>query len=499
MADYTEQLPGFQGSGHSSMAVIVYPHKDDPLIVPPDGDAYRMDGRKASDRNPSLLSVQTSKIMGSNAGTFSFTVKPSRENLNLFSQLVDDSWVDIVMYKHDQPYHIMRGMIDEIRRTKAVAGSGATTRAFTITGRDFSKVWEITPIWFSPYATNDLTTDAVTRKVFKAIPEIKGSPAESTEAYLKLFLEEIANAKGPNWEMPRGMPNITTDSFIDSITFQKDYFQNEPPRKAFNPNFFSPQGTLWQMAMQFVDPMFVELYSDLLPAGDPFSERLSAGDSLPIGDLDMTVVIRDKPFPVISNDVGLFVDTWDRVPVITIPIQQIKNDDLGRGGLERYNAFFTATRLLQDNMGPHAPYMLQPLINTAEIRRHGIRRLDIQSNHLPDNFDSVTMAFAQRRILRDWYALNPYLLSGTLALGVGRPDAKIGCKARVPGVTSEYEDETYYIEGVSHSWNFGATAKTALQVTRGWVGSDASYLDALAKVNADYIDPEMLKDLEAGS
>ena len=346
MADFTDYQPGFQGSETSRMDVIIYQHKDDPLISSPDGGGgIRMSGSKRFSKNPSLLSVNTSKIMGATSGTFAFQVKPSKETDSLFSQLIDDSWVDIISYRHDQPWHVMRGSIDEIRRTQNVSGSGATSTVFTVTGRDFSKVWELTPIWFSPYATNDVTTKGTMRKVLKGISEVQGTPAEAVEAYLKLFLEEISGASGPNWEMPEGMPGVVSDSFLASIMFRLHYYQDIPARTAFNPNFFSPQGTLWSMAQQFSDPTFVEFYADILPDGDPFSSWIAAGDSLTEKDTQMTVVVRDKPFPVIDPDIGGFTSTWKDLPLQVVPRQSIVSSDLGRSGLERFNS---ENKLLED-------------------------------------------------------------------------------------------------------------------------------------------------------
>ena len=104
------------------------------------------------------------------------------------------------------------------------------------------------------------------------------------------------------------------------------------------------------------------------------------------------------------------------------------------------------------------------------------------------------MADTQRRIIRDWYCLNPYYLSGTLNLKIGRPDIKIGCRIRVPGAASEDEDESYYVEQVSHNWTFGSSVKTTLGVTRGWIGTDDHHLDRLKKVVAPYTMPETIRD-----
>ena len=57
---------------------------------------------------------------------------------------------------------------------------------------------------------------------------------------------------------------------------------------------------------------------------------------------------------------------------------------------------------------------------------------------------------------------------------------------RIPGDKSVEEDETYYIETVSHNWVFGPGLKTSLGVTRGWRGDDSSLLEAITAIGERY-------------
>ncbi len=498
-----EGRPGFQGSETTSVRATIYSHSNDPVVLSPSGGKIEIKGRYAHDEFPSLVMANTNKSMGAASGTFALALKPSQRVESLFDRLVDDDWVDIVFYRHDQPWHVMRGLIDEIRRVKTVAGSGATSTTFNITGRDFGKIWEITPVWFSPYANSDLVTKAVAHKVFGALPEVVGSPAVAVEAYLKGFLESLSSEAGVDWTPPPEMPGMEAGNFLDNVFFFTAGYQNVPARKAFNPNFMAPQGTLWSLAQQNSDPLFTELYADLLPApGDPFSNLIESGNPLAPEDTRMTVVIRDKPFPVTidsedpASGADGFESWWTDLPVHVVPRQQIVPSDLGRSGLERFNAYFVASLLHTEAAGEHALSILAPLINPEEVKRHGMRRMDVQSSMAPDetNLDFGKMVDLQRRIVRDWYCLNPYLLSGTLNLGIGRPDIKIGCRVRVPGAVSETEDESYYVEQVSHNWVFGPGTKTSLGVTRGWIGSDDSYLRKLTEVMQAYSVPKLRRD-----
>lgn len=493
-----EARPGFQGSETSWVEATFYRHGNDPIVLTP-AEKLSVIGRRPQDKEPSLINATTSKAMGAPSGSFTLQMKPSRVTDALFDQLVDDDWVDIVVYRHSQPWLAMRGLVDEIRRNKHVAGSGATSELYTVTGRDFGKIWEVTPVWFSPWA-NDIVTQAIAHKVFEAQPEVLGNPGRVVQAFLKSFMEALTEAKGPNWTPPPGVPNVSTESFIDSVTFQTGApgFQNLPKRKAFNPGFMQPQGTLYTLAQRYSDPMFTEFYVDMLPDGDPWSGRISAGDALPPKDMHMTVVVRDKPFPAIDRkltDVLNFRHKWRDVPVLTVPRQQIVTSDLGRSGIERFNAYFVATVLHQELMGAHVLNIIAPLLDREDMKRHGFRRMDVQSNMVPDEkaLDFSKMAGYQRRLIRDWYCLNPYMLNGSIALGIARPDIRIGCRIRVPATQDAGQEESYYVEQVTHAWAFGTAVKTSLGVTRGWRGDDASYIDALAKQSTSYsIDPPKL-------
>jgi hypothetical protein len=486
---------GYQGSETSWVEVILYSHGDDPLVMLPDGmGRYPFSGKRADSRHPSLVSVSTQKMLGAASGSFTIDIKPSLAAANLFQHICDDDWVDIVFYRHSQPWHVMRGLIDEIRRNRSVGGSGATTRSYTLTGRDFAKIWEITPVWFSPCGDKDMVSDAWATMIFQAIPSLRGTPPEAVKAFLWNFMEAVTVTAGVNWEMPAGMPN-GGGSFLKWVQFNDNHYYNTPARKSFNPNFLDPNNTLWATAQQHADPAFVEVYADMLPDGGPFDARLQSGEPLAPKDARMTVVVRDRPFPVVDPLIDSWPISWDAVPQFTVFRQQIVTDNVGRSGLERFNAFFVASQLHQEAFGQNSLNILTPLVDFQSLHRHGLRRFDVQSSMSPDQLDFSKLCEQQRRIAKDWHCLNPYFLSGTINLGIGRPDIKIGCKVRIPGEHGERDQETYYIESVGHNWRFGQGIRTALGVTRGWMGSDQSMVAALQQMSARYQEPQLLTDV----
>jgi hypothetical protein len=206
----------------------------------------------------------------------------------------------------------------------------------------------------------------------------------------------------------------------------------------------------------------------------------------------MTVVYRDKPFPIVdplniwTGDKG-YSSPWFSLPLYVIPRQMVRNFDVGKGGAERFNAFFITSPLHQEALGINCIDIITPLWDKNDIFRHGLRKFDISSKYAAADAELLNMVEEQQIAIRDWYAINPYLFNGSLELGVGIPDIRVGMRARIPGERSEEHDETYYVESVSQNWTFGPGLKTTLGVTRGWKGTDRSLLDALEKIALRYI------------
>jgi len=90
--------------------------------------------------------------------------------------------------------------------------------------------------------------------------------------------------------------------------------------------------------------------------------------------------------------------------------------------------------------------------------------------------------------------MNPYLLSGSINLAHGRPEVRVGTRIRIPADNGDNaQDETYYVEGVTNNWQFGAGIRTSLQVTRGFIGTDNMLLAAINNVTGNYSIPESVR------
>lgn len=478
-------IPGFQKSTTTGVEFTIYPQAGDPVTF--DG-TVTTDGRYRHDPNPSIIQAQTQKQLGAPSGNWSVTLKPGGGGQDILRQITDDDWVDLVFKEHGRRYHVVRGLVDDVQRTRSVGGSGAMSEAYVITGRDFGKIWETTPIFFNTYAQENFA-GAVSQKVFSAVENVLGPPHKAVKAFLEGMLRELGKLGRATWVVPTGVPNRGPGSFIQAVYFNDDYYPQKFKDQliGLSQNWLMPQGRLWQLAQEWSDPTFNELYMDVFPLGGGEPNILYGGrsDSQELLETEsvMAVVFRERPFPTLEKGKD---SLWFSLPMAVIPREQIINDTLVQSGAERFNAFFVAPQITQEVLDSGAIDLAAPLWSPDDISRHGFRRFDVISKYANKEADILTLSRSQRQQVRDWYCVNPYLLSGNIILGTGRPDIRIGMRARIPGDRTPDADETYYVESVANEWSFGIGTRTNIGVTRGFIGTDDAYMSMLSDIASHY-------------
>lgn len=529
MATYS---PGFQGSETSGVRIFIYRLLEDPVVE------FR-DKRSTVElispyTDPKVVSVSTSKSMGEVDNPFSIVLKSTEDLTEWF---IDADWVDIEFTKHGDIHHVMRGVIDEVRESVMV-NKRATDRTFTITGREYGKIWSDTPLFFNKFIGENVVGAAVQKAFSMGGKEVPfGDPRKVVKGMLFNFLrsdaEEIAQVQGvdqdlslfdevlkrniteeqlladltsdentddtglvtrqlaekrigkASWYLP-AMPGIKYGSFfVDNIYYKK-------PLRMF-PERTSPEislmniedGSLWELAKEWSDPHFCELYPDLLDSGtldyikspkDRYRTR-------------MGVILRDKPFMTrhatkgSSSSGSIDNSEWFNLPEASVPEQAISMMNLGRGGTSRLNAFFLAPKLTQELKIDGINLQL-PVWDVTDITQRGIRRLDVISPYIVvyENEDGlVGMTQSQRERLVDWYALGPYMYNGTINLSIGMPDIRIGSKLKLVRGFSE-DNIIFYVEGVSHSWDLDTGMQTSVTVTHGFKGTDTDRRNAVVEI-----------------
>lgn len=476
--------PGFR-SESSGAEVVLYGHGDDPLLFAATGKRG-FTGRFAHDSDASVISVHTSKSMGAAAGTFTVTVKPSdkmgREHPDLRDVLNDDDWVDITLFHLGAPSHVMRGLVQRVEEAEVASGSGTSTRGYTISGVDFGDIFARTPIYYNQFRAENVAGQEDLR--LQAHFGLDAPPDELVQKFLYGYIQSASRLGRSNWLLPEGMPG-RRETFEATVLFNSFEFSGIPTRAGIFPQFVDLNGShIWPLAQEWSDPTFCELWCDLGQSerGGAGAWRLKPNQPTTPADTRMAVFFRDRPHPHLEPD-GLSASPWFSLPTADIEPQDINSRLVGKSGHERYNSFVVSPQLLQDLTGSRSA-LTAPLWDLDSVRRHGLLEFPVESRYLVSANDLVSVTSTQRRKLRDWHGINPYLLSGTLKLGHSRPDIRIGMRARVLA-GSENAVETYYVEQVTNTWSLGK-GRTDLGVTRGWRGTDASYMQALQTLAERY-------------
>ena len=125
--------------------------------------------------------------------------------------------------------------------------------------------------------------------------------------------------------------------------------------------------------------------------------------------------------------------------------------------------------------GKHMKFLTQdaqPIVNPVSIARHGLRVRTYNTKFARfskkhKNFDGVDNFGTRRKLIRwalmldHWYQHNVEYLNGSMQTR-GLPEIRVGYRLDV------YERrESYYVEGVNHSWEYPGPLTTALTLSRG--------------------------------
>lgn len=485
----TSSGKGFHGSTTSRAEVVVYPHRDHAVLGkrPP---TIQFRGRSPDEPEASLVACSDSHTMGDPASFGEFEIKRNRET-DIINQIADGDWADISYSVNGRVYHTLRGPIRGVHRNRSVRPNGATSESYTVQVSGFGTCLE-EPIWFNQHAGEYAPASAT--KAFALHGQLIGPPNTVTRAAMTGFLGELNNAGRATWELPPGVPNRAGGPLIESLAFLDGGFTNLPARVATGLQLVDPTGnTLWGLMRSFADLPVCELFPSLV-AG-PRLAPMGPDQAESRASTRMAIIHRDRPFPLIPHS-ELTTGTktgiespWFKLPLFEVYPQGISSDSIGRSWSDHSNVFI-ATPDYSAELGVGFAWLFEtPLLNPDDVRRFGVRLMDVSTRYLPQgNKNGVRdLVTDMRRKLQQWHCLNRYFLSGQIRLNHARPDIRIGSRFRIKERSAE-DDTTYYVEHVSNRWTFNSGVKTEIGVTRGWKGDDASLLQAITRESKKFVD-----------
>ena len=287
--------PGFQGSRTTGCIVRVHSSGGDPILRTKPS-VITFDGRANTPQsNPAVVAVNTSKGLGQASGAFTVQVRVpdswGRTEPSLFNRIVDDDWLDIVFTINGRETHVMRGQIDSIRENKSAGGEGNPTRVYTITGRDFGRILEMTPVWFNVFRAENAAGD-LTLKAFDAF-QLGGQPNRTVKRIVFGFLETLTGLQRANWPLPSSLNSGA--NFIQALNYDDLDFDPDPVRQSISTQFENPGGApIWNLAQEWSDPMFCELIADLGPLTGRY---FFPDEEYDTDQTEMRLTFRNKPSP----------------------------------------------------------------------------------------------------------------------------------------------------------------------------------------------------------
>jgi len=468
IADRKIVTPSYRAGIH------LFPFANDPVFTRRRSDTRYLTWEESTEG--SVLQLNWSKRMGQPSASWNAQVKLGRKaTLNpMAGDVLDGDWADLWILRNGVPFGLTRGVVDTVRESKTSSG-GATVRTLALTGRDHGAMFENIIAWNQIFAQSlsELTQGPMTKAVKH---NVGGTPdfvfQLLTEAVFSQGTSQIRSA----WALPPSLKSLSGRSTYGQAL---DIRTEELRGALFNVNLWTTAGqTLHQTLGQWCNPLLNEWRYDVDNA--PGKDRIV-----------MTASIRERPF--VNTDDGRS-SPWFGLTTWTIPDWLVQNSDLGRSGHERFTIFELVADWQFGTPGEQTA-LAAPIWSAEDVTQYGIRPYLESTIYVAEGAAGrwVNMRREWQRLLADWYAINPYLLSGSITFGCMLPEIQIGSRIVIDTGNPQTSFQGY-VEGVDHGFAWagdggsGPRTSTTLTVTRGWIGTDADLLQAVDDVSARFVE-----------
>jgi len=430
-----------------------------------------------------IVGVSISKTLGEASGSWSLTIKkpPAMGARSWLRQWNDPEgvWVNIKFDIDARRIHTMFGIVDSVNESTTRAGEGARNETYTISGRDFGKVFETNDCFTNIYADPNGVVPQMLEVVNLHQEEMIGAPDHWIRLLCELWLSNNGLVNAP-WIMPASLLggrfyDLLGLTGLDRGTIQR--MTRSLNGECLDPQYFSTQTTqgqkLWDSMTEMSHGLLNELFVDLArsPENDP--------DNL--DELYPSIFLRERPFPTRNADNrSNNLAAWESLRTHDLELHDVTTRTIAKGGAaHRFNYWilrfnneeFAENVSVRQSIGTSGSPGNMPTFNQQSIQRHGIRRWEQSTRWLP--ISSATeadtpvwgaLARTWLKKLHDWYAPAPFEYSGTIRTPRVFPEIRIGERVR------EHRHEgtiVYYVEGVTHEWSYPGAGSTTLTLTRG--------------------------------
>ena len=245
-------------------------------------------------------------------------------------------------------------------------------------------------------------------------------------------------------------------------------------------NASDQQMSLWSVLQKIIETPFNEMWFDNGAREVFFESNASLSPVKPgikkLSEDKTYLVLRQTPFNgTVIN--GTKKDIWDVVPIKIIPLNYLTKWDLSKSMEESYSFYlvtpgaFNPGEIALITMGIEVfdedafnKYLYKPLIhNSFYSRKSAYDKAEVAENAQSDYLTEVE---DRTNTLKNWFEKNDQYLSGSLTIQVPKNaeyDPKIGERIQIEGI-----DGTFYVEAITHIWQYQGTLTCHVTVTRGY-------------------------------
>ncbi len=460
-----------------------------------------------------VIAFQSSKQIGPAAGTWSLTIKkpPSFGPVSALRRLwrdPEDVWCSIKVVVDGQVIDTVLGLVDAVNEDTQRSGSGQRSETYTISGRDFGKVFEQTELWVNFFHQPDNPLRSAGALTATFLERLIGTPAH----FVRILVEEWVGNSGAaeaQWLLPAGLGG---GFFFNRLSTGGIQAMNRLEHgEAIAPTLFQIDqtgGKLWDVMQEYANGLMNELFVDLAPRPGRSPRDLA--------DLEPKLYLRERPFPTRSDD-GRSTSKakWNQLRTHVLEPGDVQRRNIAKGGAAtRFNYWllqlegigtegFNVAEILQRGVDgvPYGHPGNIPIFNTESIQRHGVRRYLATTRFIPfitanteaaqrdrDNFFRLAARWLKK--LHDWYAPAPFELTGRIETTRILPEIRVGERVKERRAEGTI---VYYVEGVDHRYTYPNSGQTTLTLTRGEYEGE----DLLEYVYESYQNPRALSAREA--
>lgn len=456
----------------SRCEVRIYHYKNQVL-----GDGENFDDSKLLDcevidinsADNCIMSFTYERALANASGMFSLTLAPNKNWLNVARP---GDWITISLSQSGSFDKEVRclGNIDRVAQTEVVQPDGARVVTYTISGRDYGKVFEKYNVYFNTYDPKGSAQRFFLGE--KGVFKIVGQSDEIITQLVQVFLGgKFENTNGAQKQLDAfRIPKQLAQDFggSDSVKFG-DILQLKldsiPGYRGIIGEYIQ-EGQLWQLMLMYGNNLMNELFVEHTKVVKGTTATILPCLTLrlfPFTDRDFTV---PEPF---TSAARKFQD----LDTVIITGEDIFSSDIGVADHDRINFSLIygdvssargadPTIALLVNGNPSFPY-----INAASIRRHGLSSYIHGSSFTGSGNNNISA-----EVLRGWNILNKHwflentnLESGTIRI-LGNADIRTGKRLYIKDAKMN-SDKEFYIEGVTDDWSYPGQWNQTLQVTRG--------------------------------